>query len=316
MQRISLSQKLIATVIAATSAAGVSAASVALPRDEQTQTVPGFADFLVADGDGVWATNKGRVERWSRQGKQAEVAMTRPCGGMAMAEGSLWVADCKDGTLDRIDPQAAKLLIAIPTGIANPWGETNVVAGAGSVWIPNAMTHTIQRVDPATNQVVASIPVVGGSYYLAFGADSLWAVSSGNQLLQKIDPATNMVVKRLVLGKQPGFLAVGEGAVWVQEQGDGTLARIDPQTAKVTGRVKVGADLKYGDIDVGGGAVWLRTTADQTFAMIDPKTMAIVGRLGPAAGSGALRFAGTGVWTTAHDVHTLTWWTLAPAPKD
>jgi hypothetical protein len=67
---------------------------------------------------------------------------------------------------------------------------------------------------------------------------------------------------------------------------------------------------------VGGGAVWLRTTADQTFAMIDPRTLAIVGRLGPAAGSGALRFAGPGVWTTAHDVHTLTWWSLAPAPKE
>lgn len=312
MQRVSLSQKLIAAMTAATLAAAAPAAAVTLPHDPQTQTVPGFADFLVVDGDGVWATNKGRVERWTRQGKQAEVAMTRPCGGMAMAEGSLWVADCKEGTLNRIDPQAAKLIVAIPSGIANPWGETNVVAGAGSIWIPNAMTHMIQRVDPASNKVIASIPVVGGSVYLAFGLDAVWAVSSANQLLQKIDPATNTVVKRVVLGKQPGFLAAGQGAVWVQEQGDGTLARIDPQSVKVTGRVKVGADLKYGDIDVGGGAVWLRTTADQTFAMIDPKTLAIVGRLGPAAGSGALRFAGQGVWTTAHDVHTLTWWSLAP----
>jgi streptogramin lyase len=316
MQRNFLSQKLIATMMAAALATAATAASTSLPHEEQTQVVPGFADFLVVDGDSVWATNKGRVERWSRQGKQAEVAMTRPCGGMAVAEGSLWVADCKDGTLNRIDLQSAKLIVAIPTGVANPRGETNVVAGAGSIWIPNAANRTIQRVDPGDNKVVASIPVVGGTYYLTFGLGALWAVSSDNQLLQQIDPATNMVVKRVVLGKQPGFLAAGEGAVWVQEQGDGTLARIDPATAKVTGRVKVGADLKYGDIDVGAGAVWLRTTADQTFAMIDASSMTVVGRLGPAAGSGALRFGGKGVWTTAHDVHTLTWWSLGAEPKN
>lgn len=316
MQRDFFTQKLIATMMTASLATAAPAASVSVPYDEQTQIVPGFADFLAVDGESVWATNRGRVERWSRQGKQAEVTMTRPCGGMAVAEGSLWVADCKDGTLNRIDLQSAKLIVAIPTGVANPKGETNVVAGAGSIWVPNDTNRTIQRIDPGSNRVVASIPVAAGTYYLAFGLGSLWAVSSDNKLLQQIDPGTNAVVKQIALGKQPGFLAAGEGAVWVQEQGDGTLARIDPDTGEISGRVKVGADLLYGDIDVGGGAVWLRTTADQTFAMIDPKTMAIAARLGPAAGSGALRFAGTGLWTTAHDVHTLTWWNLGPKPQD
>jgi len=316
MQRVFFTQKLIATTMVAALAATTPAASAPVPHDEQTQIVPGFADFLAVDGESVWATNRGRVERWSRQGKQAEVAMTRPCGGMAVAEGSLWVADCKDGTLNRIDLYSARLIVAIPTGIANPKGETNVVAGAGSIWIPNDADRTIQRIDPGANRVIASIPVAAGTYYLAFGLGSVWAVSSDNQLLQQIDPATNAVIKRIALGKQPGFLAAGEGAVWVQEQGDGTLARVDANTGVVSGRVKVGADLLYGDIDVGGGAVWLRTTADQTFAMIDPKTLSIVARLGPAAGSGALRFGGSGLWTTAHDVHTPTWWNLGSKPQD
>ena len=90
------------------------------PREEQVLSVPGFADFLAVDGDSVWATNKGRVERWSRGGKLAEVAMTHPCGAMAIAAGSLWVADCKEGTLNRIELKTAKLLAAIPTGIAIP----------------------------------------------------------------------------------------------------------------------------------------------------------------------------------------------------
>nr|WP_313538472.1 YncE family protein [Sphingomonas sp.] len=282
------------------------------PREAQVLTVPGFADFLAVDGDSVWATNKGRVERWSRGGKLAEVAMTHPCGAMAIAAGSLWVADCKEGTLNRIDLKTAKLLAAIPTGIANPKGELNVVAGAGSIWVASDNAGKLARVDPADNQVVASIAVDQGTHYLAFGFDALWAVSSGQQSLQRIDPATNQVTGRTKLGKQPGFLAAGEGAVWVQEQGDGTLARIDPATVEVSGRVKVGADLLYGDIDTGGGMVWLRTTADQTFVTIDPRSLAILGRLGKRSGSGALRFAGKGVWTSAHDVHTLSWWSLPP----
>ncbi len=283
------------------------------PREEQVLTVPGFADFLAVDGDSVWATNKGRVERWSRAGKLAEVAMTHPCGAMAIAAGSLWVADCKEGTLNRIDLKTAKLLAAIPTGIANPKGELNVVAGAGAIWVASDTGGKIARVDPADNHVVASIAVDPGTYYLAFGFDALWAVSSDQQSLQRIDPATNQVTGRTKLGKQPGFLAAGEGAVWVQEQGDGTLARVDPVKVEVSGRAKVGADLLYGDIDTGGGAVWLRTTADQAFVTIDPVSLAIRGRLGKPSGSGALRYAGSGLWTSAHDVHTLSWWSLGGA---
>lgn len=285
-----------------------------LPREEQVLSVPGFADFLAVDGDSVWATNRGRVERWSRSGKLAEVVLAHPCGAMTITAGSLWVADCKDATLNRIDLETAKLLAAIPTGIANPKGELNVVAGAGSIWVASDAGGKLARVDPASNRVVASIAVDPGTFFLTFGFGSVWAVSSDAQTVQQVDPVTNQVVRRTGLGKQPGFLAAGEGAVWVQEQGDGTLARIDPASGAVTGRVKVGADLLYGDIDTGNGAVWLRTTADQTFVKIDPQSLAILGRLGTASGSGALRFAGNGLWTSAHDVHTLSWWSLGPAP--
>jgi len=283
-----------------------------IPLNEATISVPGFADFLVVDGNTVWATNAGRVEQWSTEGKRASVAVPRPCGAMALAFGSLWVANCKDANLYRIDPKTAQVQAILPTNIANPKGELNVVAGAGSIWVPSEASGKIVRVDPATNKVTASISVDPDSFYLAFGFDPLWAVSSTAQSLQRIDPKTDMVTGKVRLGLQPGFLAAGEGAVWVQEQGDGTVARVDPATVAVSGRVKVGKTLLYGDIDVGGGKVWLRTTEDQTFAAIDASTMEILARAGKASGSGALRYTPSGVWTTAHDVHTLSRWTAAP----
>nr|WP_174297874.1 YncE family protein [Sphingomonas bacterium] len=270
--------------------------------------VPGSADFLAVDGSSVWATNRGRVERWSTRGKQAEVAMTRPCGAMTVAFGSLWVADCADRTVNRIDMATARRIAVIPTGIANPRGELNVVAGAGSVWVASDDKGVVARIDPAVNVVTASIPVDPGTFYLSFGFGSLWAVSGAGQTIQKIDPVTNAVVARTTLGRAPGFLVAGEGAVWVQEQDDGTVARIAPDTGQVSGRVKVDETLKYGDIDAGGGRIWLRTTAGQTFVVIDPETLAIRARIGKETGSGALRYTGAGVWTSSHDIHILSWW--------
>ncbi|GAA0273591.1 hypothetical protein GCM10009127_12600 [Alteraurantiacibacter aestuarii] len=279
-----------------------------LPFTENAMAVPGFADFLLVDGDTVWTTNDGRIEQWSTDGKLAAVEIARPCGTMAMAEGSLWVGNCEGGEVYRIDPVTAQVVATIPAGIG-PSGEQNVVAGAGSVWAPDQAAGKISRIDPATNTVVASIDVAPGTTYLAFGFDVVWAVSGEGQSLQRIDPATNTVTDTISLGEMPGFLAAGEGAVWVQEQGAGTVARIDPATRAVTDRVTVGENLKWGDIDTGGGKVWLRTTDDQTFVEIDAETMEILARVGAAEGSGALRYTPDGIWTSAHDVQTLTWWT-------
>lgn len=280
-------------------------------QEEQAQTVPGFADFLAVDGKAVWATNRGRIEKWSRKGKLAEVPIARPCGAMKMAFGSLWVANCADGTLVRVDPKKARIVAVIPSGIANQKeGELIVAAGAGSVWLASKPEGALARIDPRTNAVTAEIAVDAGTSYLAFGYGAAWAVSGPQQSLQKIDPATNTVVARAPLGNMPGFLAAGEGGVWVQEQGEGTLVRADPSTGQVIGRIKVGANLKWGDIDTGGGKVWLRTTDDQVFAVIDARSMRVTGRHGKPAGSGALRYTPHGVWTSAHDEHTLSWWPM------
>jgi len=283
------------------------------PR-EQARTVPGFADFIAVDGSTVWLTNRGRVEHWSLSGKIADVPMPHPCGAMAVAYGALWVADCHDATLDRIDLRTARLSAVIRTGIANPRGETNVVVGAGSIWIASDPSGAISRIDPATNTVVARIPVDASAYYLAFGLGALWAASPTHRSLEKIDPRSNRVVQTTALGGNPGFLVTGDDAVWVQEQADGTLARVDPDNGTVTGRITIEKDLKYGDIDAGGGNIWLRTTTGQTFVVIDPKRLTIRARVGQAKGSGALRYSAAGIWTTAHDAHTLSWWTPALSP--
>ncbi|MXP25806.1 YncE family protein [Altererythrobacter indicus] len=287
--------------------ASTPAEPAALAFEEKVINVPGFADFLTVDGNTVWTTNDGRVEQWSTTKKLASVAVPRPCGTMTLDFGSLWVANCQGGEVYRIDPETSAVLAKIPAGMG-PSGELNIVATAGAIWAPDQTAGAISRIDPRTNSVVATIKVSPATSYLAAGFGALWAVSGKAGTLQRIDPATNTVTHTIKLGEMPGFLAAGEGAVWVQEQKDGTLARIDPKTVEVITRIKVGESLKWGDIDTGGGKVWLRTTDDQTFVVIDASTNAILAREGKPEGSGALRYTPEGIWTSAHDVHTLTWW--------
>jgi streptogramin lyase len=151
-------------------------AAHAAPRPVVMQ-VPGFADFLAVDGDTVWATNRGRVEQWSLKGLKASVPLAHPCGGMALADGALWVADCADRTVNRIDTKTGKLVATIASGIANDKeGELNVVAGAGSIWVASDAKGVVARIDPATNAVVATVPVDPGSWYMALAkARSGWS---------------------------------------------------------------------------------------------------------------------------------------------
>lgn len=287
-----------------------------LAFDEKIIKVPGFVDFLVIDGDSVWATNatsreEGMVEKWSTQGKVASVEMPRPCGTMALANGYIWQASCPELKVYKINAETAEIDAIVDTGLAEPRGETNVVSGAGSVWVPTDAEGKISRIDPETDQVIAEIEVVPGTFFLAFGEGALWAVASEKSLMQRIDPETNTVTGTVDLGKQPGFLTAGEGAVWVQEQGDGTVAKIDPESLEVLARTKVGESLLYGDIDAADGKVWLRTTEDQTFVVIDAQTTEILARVGRPEGSGAIRYSPDGIWTSAHDVESINWWTRA-----
>ncbi len=264
---------------------------------EQVIPVPGYADFLTVDASSVWATNTGRVERWSRSGKQTTVKMRRPCGTIALTADALWVTDCDARTLSRIDRNTARITAVIATDIAAADGEINVVAGAGAVWLATAAKGEITRVDPASNTVMARITVASGSDYLAFGHWARWAVSGSGNLIQKIDPVSNHAIRQIPLGRQPGFLVESEGAVCVQEQAGGTVARIEPATAAVTGRIKVDTSLGYGNIDTGKGKVWLRTTAGETFVVIDAATLSINALLGKPTGSGATRYTPAGIWT-------------------
>lgn len=284
-----------------------------------TITVPGYVDFLAADGREVWATNLGRVEKLRVDSAipVAKAAIPKPCGAMVVAFKSLWVANCEDSSVYRVDLESQNVIAKIPTGLADPDGELSLAAGAGSVWVLSDAKGILSRIDEASNKVVAQIKVLPNSFAAVFGFDAVWVTCNGSEgefeggSVQRIDPETNQVKATIPAGPIPRFLAAGEGGVWTLNWGDGSVTRIDPNTNRKVLNIPLGMEGGGGDIATGGGRVWVRGTK-VLLASIDPKTNKVSDIYGPPAGSGAVRVAEDLVWVTAHDTNTV--WGLKAAP--
>jgi virginiamycin B lyase len=282
-------------------------------RAVATLTVPGFVDFLAADGRDVWATNTDRVEKFAVDHAEpvATVAVPGACGAMIVDHGSLWVAGCTDQSVYRVDLASGEVVAAIPTGLADPGGELSLASGAGSIWVASDAQGIITRIDASNNAIVARIEVLPGSYCAAFGFDAVWITNSqtGEQAsgsVQRIDPATDRVTATISTGPDPRFLAAGEGGVWTLNWADGSVTRIDPRDNS-TVNLPLGLLGGGGDITTGGGRVLVRG-AETLLVTIDPATNQVDQVFGPPQGSGAVRVAEDVAWVTAHDTRTM--WAL------
>jgi len=293
---------------------GVKAAGVKIPierlQPEAVFPVPGSPDWIAVDED-VWISNKPKdsVARLSATTNKVVATIpvgSRPCSGLAAAFGSLWVPNCSDQTLSRVDLKSGAVTATIQTTIGS--SEGSIVAGAGSIWILTDAKGTLARFDPATNRLVAEIHVAPGSYGLAFGEDALWVTSSERNTVTRVDPATNLVVETISVGKTPRFIAAGDGGVWSLNQGDGSVSRIDPATNKVVATIEVGVPGPGGDIAVGEGSVWV-TAFEYPLSRIDPSTNTVVQQF-TGKGGDAVRVGLGSVWLSNLEAGTV--WRIDP----
>ena len=286
-----------------------------------TLKLDGFPDFLVEDGNDIWITNQKRIDKLSIKSKTPilSVSMPSPCGAMSVAFGAIWVANCDNKSIYKIDNKTGKIIAIIKTGLAEEQGELSIAAGAGSIWVLTDSAGILTRIDPITNKVQATIKVLPFSYCAAFGYNAVWITNTGNinkisqeqkeGSVQRIDPISNKVIATIATGIMPHFLAVGENGVWTLNQFDGTVSKIDPFTNRLVANVETKVSGSGGDIAVGAGSVWVRGNKTAFLVAINPKTNTIVESYGPLSGSGAVRVTNNNnVWISAHDINTV--WVL------
>jgi len=186
--------------------------------------------------------------------------------GIAVGDGSVWVANYRDGTVSRIDPQSRSVAATIRVGV-HPKG---IAVGAdGSVWVILYDEGRVARIDPKTNTVAQVLPV--GSSYVGIGEGAVWVTNEDEDTLSRIDPGSGRVTATVPVGHWPVGIAAGEGAVWVANYDDATVRRIDPKTNQVVGD-SIAVGRRPGNIATGEGAVWVSNYDGNTVSRIDPST--------------------------------------------
>jgi virginiamycin B lyase len=279
---------------------GIAQASLRIPmtrlKPDHVFSIPGVPDWQAID-EHVWVSNspKGTVTRIDPVANVIvdTIAVGKnPCSGLAAGFGSLWVPNCGDPSVSRVDLKTGKVTATLPLTIGN--SEGGLAAGAGSVWLMTDAKGTLARIDPDTNKVIAEIYVAAGSYAVAFGEGAVWVTSTDNNVLTRVNAHTNLVEDTIAVGPRPRFLAVGEGSVWTVNQGDGTISRVDVKTNKVVATIEAGIPGPGGEIAVGEGSVWV-TSFEYPITRIDLSTNKVAQQF-YGEGGDAIRVGHGSVW--------------------
>ena len=265
---------------------------------DATFEVPKAPDWMVID-ESVWVSHFPenvitRIDPKANKVVEQVKVGKNPCAGLAAGAGSLWVPNCGDQTVSRIDLKNGKVTATFPLPV--PDSEGGIAFGAGSAWMVTDKRGTLVRIDPADNQTVAEIRLPPGSVNVNFGEGAVWVSSTKENVLTRVDPATNLIVETITVGKKPRFFAVGEGAVWVLNQGDGSVSKIDVKTNKVAETIQAGTPGLGGDIALGGGSVWI-TVLGTPLTRIDVASNRAVQQF-TGEGGDAVRFGLGSVWLT------------------
>ena len=260
--------------------------------------VEGEPDWLAPSPNAVWVTSEktDAVTRLDPKTNRATVTVTvhKPCSGLAIGFGSLWIPSCGDKTVLRVNAQTGARQAVIPVGPAD--SEGGITFGAGSVWLVTSAKSELTRIDPATNKVATVIAIPAGSFNPLFAAGAVWITSNTNNSLVRVDPSTNKVTGATPVGPMPRFLTFGAGSIWVLNQGDGSICRVDSISGRVIASIRAGIPGHGGEIAFGFGSVWA-TETEFPLTQIDPVTNKLVAQWHGKGGDSVRAAFGT-VWLT------------------
>jgi YVTN family beta-propeller protein len=229
--------------------------------DLSTEAFQGIA----GDDSSLWVTNWITHEVLRFDPRTLEpvtsidtVAMSK---GVLLTGGSLWVANTRGGSVERIDTSTNTIVATIPVGPAGPSGPNWLAQGLGSIWTTVPNIGSVVRISVATNAVEATIPINGSATPcggLAAGPTAVWVSScDGSDYVAQIDPATNTQVGEVDLGGRGYTFALVGDRAWISPEG-GPLVRLDPATHLVDRAISPGAGFSGGgDIVVAAGSLWV-----------------------------------------------------------
>jgi streptogramin lyase/predicted Ser/Thr protein kinase len=241
------------------------------------------------------------AERPARSSAAGAVTGTFPVGdsptGVALVDGSAWVANTGDETVTRLDARTGRRQAPpIPVG-EDPRA---VAASAGAVWVGNFGDGTVSRVDTRTNRAAPPIPVGAAPTDIVVGPGRIWVATEGDRV-HSLDPATGRPLGPALRVKSNGSMALGGGRLWVSDGDDGTIRSIDTTTAQVIDTpISIGASPS--DLAAGPRFVWVALADDGAVRRIDQRAARSASRNVQLGGRPErLARAGSVIWATDAD---------------
>ena len=230
------------------------------------------------------------------------VPVGRPCG-LAVASGSVWVADLDGGRLVEIDAESGE----IARSVNDFDGPCEPVVGGGFVWVP--VGGGVARFDPRSGDAAVfrlRAPANSNPDYplsVAYHGESLWVAPTGGRRVLQLDPRTGSIIGAIKVPALPGVLAAGRGALWLASEPNGILARLDPRKHAIAWTAEVDPPARVLEAF---GSVWTTSYQSGTFTKVgrsNGRVEAVVDLLGNPNGVTA---TGGRVWvmdTAVGDLH-------------
>jgi DNA-binding SARP family transcriptional activator/ABC-type oligopeptide transport system substrate-binding subunit/DNA-binding beta-propeller fold protein YncE len=274
---------------------GVTAAILVIAHTTGSAT----ADSVPGNSVAVLDTGDGRL--------LADVPVGVRPGPIAVAAGSVWVANLDDGTVTRIDAVTRRLIATKAPGGA----VTGLAATRRAVWVADTTAGRARRIDPGVGGAVTeSVPLVGRrdgppqsrdvQEPVAVGAGSLWFAHDG--VVTQLSGDGRRRLATIPVGNEPTAIAVDTHGTWVTDDWDNNVTQI--VAGSVVGRRFTGQGPD--GIAIGAGALWVAQRYEGNVARIDPDSGQTIKRIGVGAEPRAVAIVGHFVWVASSGDGTVT----------
>ena len=152
---------------------------------------PQTTDLRLAFGArGLWASiaGTGSVRRIDPADftTGAPILVGRGPAGLVVADGLVWVANSRSGTVSRVDP-ATRQLLGDPIEVGGHPG--GIDAGTSAVWVANAADDTVTKIDFGSGEPDGDPIAVGPEPgAVAVGGEAVWVANNGDGTVTRIEP--------------------------------------------------------------------------------------------------------------------------------
>ncbi len=181
------------------------------PYSDAGQLASGFGSLWFASGESTITridAESGRVLTRIRGVDTAE-----SLGGIAIGEGSVWVAGpFQESMVTRIDPGRNRIVATI---FVQKFRLNGIAVGEGAVWVSDVGSDQVWLIDPISNTPAGATKVGGQPLSVAYGFGSIWVANSGDGTVSRIDATSGRLVRTITVGGSPNAIAVTDDGIWV-----------------------------------------------------------------------------------------------------